>query len=136
MANGALSINHIGHASWKQAKNFWDPETCAQALPLITKERERQLVALGKFPMAHSIVAAHTPNRSPESLERRVGIAEGTSFCRATRGVVFGVEKQHQDLVLQLIKTTQHAVLIFEGDLRCPVSDRERHGGNQELAAP
>ena len=93
VANGALGINHIGHPSWKQAKNFWNPETRTQALPLITKERERQLIALGKFSMAHSIVTADAPNHSPESLKRRVGIAEGTRFSSAAGSVVLRVKK-------------------------------------------
>jgi hypothetical protein len=65
-----------------------------------------------------------------------MGIAKSTSFSRTSRGVVFGIEKQHQHLALQLFATSHHAVLIFEGNLWCPVSDRESHGGNQEFQAP
>ena len=100
------------------------------------QKRERQLVALGETTMADGIVATDTPHLRTECLQLAMGIPEAASLCGATRGVVFRIEKQHQDGSVAVPDVADVAVLILTADRGGAVTNSERHllGLNIETA--
>jgi len=66
--------------------------------------------------VANGVIPAHTPDLGPHGLQIAVAVAESASLQRAARGVVFGIEEQHQGLVAQLIAAALGAVLISQGN--------------------
>ena len=128
MANHAAAIDQIGDAARHHQEAVGHAKGLTQLVAAIDKQGEGQAVALGKALVAGRVIAAHPPDHCPQLGEAAVLIAEGADFHRAAGGFVFGIEKQHQGLALELVAAAFEAVLVDQGHKGSPLSGGERFG--------
>ena len=78
--------------------------------------------------MAGGVIAAHPPHLGAQALQFAVAVTEGAGLHRASRGVVFRIEKQHQGPAVELIAAAFHPILIAQGNGGGEISSDEGHG--------
>ena len=127
VSDHSFAVDHIGDARWQQAEGLGDPEGSAQALVAVTEQWKRQLVPVGEAAMADQVITTDTPDLGTKLLKLLMGITETAGFGRASRGVVLGVEEQHQGLAIALVDGATVAFMVLQVDGWSAVTNGEGH---------
>jgi len=135
MADHPVAIHHVGHPAGQQAQHAGDPEGLAQGIAPIHQQGVGQLMASREPLVTGRVVATDPPDLSPQGPKVGITVPEGTGFHGAARGVVLGIEKQHQGAISQLVAATLDPFGIRKGDQGGWIANGERgaHGGGNAL---
>jgi hypothetical protein len=77
------------------------------------------------------VITAHPPHLGPKGLKVGEAVAESAGFGGAARGVVFGIEENHQGRSTELVAAALDTLGIRQGDQgrAIPGSKGGGHGG-------
>ena len=84
-------------------------------------------MTFGETAMADQIVATDAPDLSTELLKFLMRITETTGLGGAARGVVLGIEEQHQRCALAIVDGAVVAFVVLQVDGRNAVTNGEGH---------
>ena len=104
-----------------------DAKCTAQGLISVAQKGEGQLMACCEAPMTDGVIPTDAPHLSTQGLQFAVGIAKATGFRCASRGVVFGIKKQHQRCAIAFADRTALAVVVLKLKGGCAVTNAEGH---------
>lgn len=128
MADHPLSVDHIGDAAWQQPQHRGHTEGLPQAIAPINQQRKREVVALGEALVAAGTVAAHAPYLRSQRLDVAVAVSEGAGLHGAARGVVLGIEEEHQGAAVEPVAAALLALLVGQIDQGGAVAGAQTHG--------